>query len=756
MNEKKRNCFYKKRLYVLIAAAGGLLILQWRIHSYAQTSVADDKDDLTVLPDYAKTAVRTRNGAPNSVSAPGAAILAHKSDATVQPRGATLANIRPIRHVFQYGPSRTGSTTQFNMVCMSLFLHIRAHNPELLNNTICTMAGSFTDDDAAYKFMLQQDSIPQAVKSHAAEPDPHRINNSTYVFATAKNNQDAEQMKTMLKEKGFVTGEIQDLETLKKRGIDYWLKRYAEFFSLSSQDLKLMSEYFKMWDKLRQCCGMQMSKSFRNDLLQPDEKNPRVKPHAFCELINPDSIETSFMNTDLFKLIDQYPLMRRMNRPSTVDGDLDGTYCSRYNTAVRTNGIPQQNKQLSGLNSIYQGIENHWSEELNNPFIGIQHMVNDEKCGGDQFVYYGSFNGFSNQLIEILSAMRIAYSTNRTLILPPVLPHRFSKASGKFEGRDYGAHSLEPPDFTKPVKTSLDDVTKVKTLSTREDFPSWGEILNLDDLTYRTGVKLIDLYDFVKTKGNDCVNEFWKQPSPPVPITALTNRSKSWVEFVDLFNKQYSTRTIAAIGDAFVLNAYNSVFFTSHEKLFRDYDEVAGQRLTDGVLSMALSTKVLKLLKAALTYLPDEYIAVHLRTGDTAEIQNCTDISLVSAFKTAIEGLNKANVKDGSTVYIASNNDRAKECFNEITRHRYNLVNLTDILEEDLSKAGSASVDELLGALSIDYTTKLMLLDLFLVSMGAEVFFSMMNFEINYSFYQQMMKRLHNERSDRLQQLKGL
>lgn len=289
------------------------------------------------------------------------------------------AEFTSIRHIFQYGTPRTASTTQFNIVCVSLFLHIRAHSPELINNTICTAAGSFTNDEQSYKFMLQQDNIPQAVKSHVSDPDPRHIHNSTFVFATTNTKKDAERMElTLKKQYPNNTGIIQDLETLKALGVDYWLKTYAKFFRLSSDDVKLMSEYFQIWNELRQCCGMQMSTSFRNDILPSSQKNPNLKPHPLCKQSNAESLESSFMSTELYKIIAPYPLMRKMNRPAAVDGDLDGTYCKRYNDAVHEQGLPEDaevNDPATWLNNRYQEIENHWGEELGNPFHAIEHLI---------------------------------------------------------------------------------------------------------------------------------------------------------------------------------------------------------------------------------------------------------------------------------------------------------------------------------------------------------------------------------------------
>lgn len=41
-----------------------------------------------------------------------------------------------------YGPLRSASTLQFNMVCVCFFLHMKVHKPTLANSTICYFKGN--------------------------------------------------------------------------------------------------------------------------------------------------------------------------------------------------------------------------------------------------------------------------------------------------------------------------------------------------------------------------------------------------------------------------------------------------------------------------------------------------------------------------------------------------------------------------------------------------------------------------------------
>ena len=55
---------------------------------------------------------------------------------------------------------------------------------------------------------------------------------------------------------------IADTNLVKKRG-ETVIFEYQNMFSLSDEQMELLLEYFHYWDILRQCCGSQMSNSWR-------------------------------------------------------------------------------------------------------------------------------------------------------------------------------------------------------------------------------------------------------------------------------------------------------------------------------------------------------------------------------------------------------------------------------------------------------------------------------------------------------------
>ena len=148
-------------------------------------------------------------------------------------------------------------------------------------------------------------------------------------------------MADKLKKLGGKVGLTQDLETLSEIKATGFIELYAYFFDLPSRYLPMLREYYTLWEKLRVCCGLQMSKYWRYEL-NHSTWNQKLDPHPFCGSLDIDIVEKAFMNTSIFKMIednDSSGGIGKILRPALEDADLDGTYCSRYNEAVRTKGL---------------------------------------------------------------------------------------------------------------------------------------------------------------------------------------------------------------------------------------------------------------------------------------------------------------------------------------------------------------------------------------------------------------------------------
>lgn len=259
-----------------------------------------------------------------------------------------------ILHAITFGRTRTATTVQFNLVCVSLFLHILNFQPSLANNTICNYPGR------KFKYLLQNDTIPQVIKTHAIPPKK-LVSKSTYLFTTATDALDATTTEELIINVFGPTqkiGYVQDLVTLSELGIEGMTRRYANIFSLSTYQIEVMIEYFNLWDKLRICCGLQMSKYWRNELLRANFNtgNLSLNNESLCFNVVIDDIERQFMDTRLYNLISRYERMKWVNRPSLVDGPLTGKYCSGYNEEVMTNRVGfNQAKNMTSFDASSEG-----------------------------------------------------------------------------------------------------------------------------------------------------------------------------------------------------------------------------------------------------------------------------------------------------------------------------------------------------------------------------------------------------------------
>ena len=129
------------------------------------------------------------------------------------------------------------------------------------------------------------------------------------------------------------------METLKEVGISGMVQKYVAGYGLSTKDEADLVEYFSNWEILRQCCGQQMSAKWRNEMMPAKFRRKDLPRHPTCATYDIDSIEQAFMKTDLYILLESYPNMHPINKPSLNDDNLNGTYCSQYNHLVRTKGL---------------------------------------------------------------------------------------------------------------------------------------------------------------------------------------------------------------------------------------------------------------------------------------------------------------------------------------------------------------------------------------------------------------------------------
>lgn len=129
--------------------------------------------------------------------------------------------------------------------------------------------------------------------------------------------------------------ELKDGESNFELSFKKYVLKYANEFQLGPDDFQELYQYLLKWDILRVCCGMQMSKHWRKRLQMGTELE-KGSTKVCRENIDIGAVERSFLQLNLTSLLKSNLVVTDVLRPSNVDGDLDGTYCERYRSFVKT------------------------------------------------------------------------------------------------------------------------------------------------------------------------------------------------------------------------------------------------------------------------------------------------------------------------------------------------------------------------------------------------------------------------------------
>jgi len=293
-------------------------------------------------------------------------------DRIEHPNDGLLYEKRPIgkfpvaiegKHIIAHGKPRTASTLLFNMVGVSNFLYLMRHEP----NLVSYIEPKYIKDGQPYEEYLREGPA-ETTKIYKTHIDLEKfLRYDAAIFTTATTSKEAASVKSILEEQGHDVAYVQDMQRLKREGIPSIAQDFAFGYDLPKEDEEKMVEYFSKWEILRQCCGEQMSKYWKNDLTPDVYKKVTLKdhPHPFCADHDIDEIEKGFMETKLYSKLDAYPNMRPFNKPSLRDGELNGTYCSSYNQRIKTEALNFYGQPLP-MENIRTG---NWTEEEHSIFL---------------------------------------------------------------------------------------------------------------------------------------------------------------------------------------------------------------------------------------------------------------------------------------------------------------------------------------------------------------------------------------------------
>ena len=229
-------------------------------------------------------------------------------------------------HWTQVGIPRTGSTLQYQILCLGMFMRLRR-----------------TSEEGKLHCSISQAAKNGVYKSHDYEHASFLEKERSVLFYSLQTERDYQFVQSARKA-GYSVGIVTYINNVAKLGFRT-LYQYQRFLMLSDDEINDMAEYLRYWSILRQCCGTQMSYARRVQLLGESKVNfsryaRHVDTHSLwysaCENYDINDMEKSFLHTKVVQHVLKVGLKdRTLLTPSNMDPPLDGGYCLRYNQAVK-------------------------------------------------------------------------------------------------------------------------------------------------------------------------------------------------------------------------------------------------------------------------------------------------------------------------------------------------------------------------------------------------------------------------------------
>ena len=302
----------------------------------------------------------------------------------------------------------------------------------------------------------------------------------------------------------------------------------------------------------------------------------------------------------------------------------------------------------------------------------------------DRYLLFYPHAGYTNQIMALGKAAELARLVNRTLVLPPVLPH-CPDPPMKYA---WGCTPNNKPEKAtgKAVANAFETV-----VGGRQRFPSFTEIINFD--LFPTEYRFVDMPDFmdmfleyhgfdggskqslVGNRAGDAARvvkrlmlEHFHIGNEFLPLHELMyskpgmNHNKN---VRAMFRDNFMEHRIAVIGSCFGLNLAES-HMMREEPLVSPFVQP-----TD---------KFLSILGHILRHLGTGYIAAHIRLPDIYAwnpeelASDCSQqkdmVEVYSNLFRKIEKtiMNNTGSGGGGVIYLGSNLSRAKECFQTISK----------------------------------------------------------------------------------------
>jgi hypothetical protein len=209
--------------------------------------------------------------------------------------------LKPPFYIIQYGPSRTASTFQSQL--LSIIVGLKSKQSitmdQKLQHTFAMSSIAGRKRDKKYGFVLKTHNQGQVYKTIDAFQQKFGITVSVFMSSNEISMNENESMISNSTTKINVLHD-QTFANMSNCSLCEINNYYKPIFDLSNDDVTLLEEYMKNWEILRQCCGIQQSKYNRYRLhgcnMTQLYKEKPTNNYPYCENYNLPDIENNIVS----------------------------------------------------------------------------------------------------------------------------------------------------------------------------------------------------------------------------------------------------------------------------------------------------------------------------------------------------------------------------------------------------------------------------------------------------------------------------
>ena len=419
------------------------------------------------------------------------------------------------------------------------------------------------------------------------------------------------------------------------------------------------------------------------------------------------------------------------------------------NNHTQTGGVDVEEESSSSISSNKTALsrkQNNATDSINND----QHKVYNST-----YLLYYTHSGFTNQILTLERAAYLALATNRTLVLPPIIPHKTINHANltyaEFRYRTFGGGCKRScssiQTYDKQISNVRDDVRKAGDVDI--NFPSFTALFDFRELMHSTGARVIDMTEFAKISGNETSlsTNLWCTGTNETGDMLSKTRGGAFVYVVKHIQQACSpARRVVAVGSVFHMSI--------PEPGSRYFGKEVDEAFLSFFLSLPLTKEMTILLRELYLRLPSGYVGVHTRFRDLnnkINLMECDHPSVKNVYEQVLDGLLKQNVTNNTHILIGNSKKGTLECMKHHTRGWYSASTINSIIDKNGTLLGT--IDQM----QVDKSAVYLLLDMVLIGIADRVVFALeRGFPVAYSTFQSRIQSLHGYRETIIERMHRL